>query len=53
MNQEWFEMLDIRKRFYDTAVWVPLRAVLTFYRRGIRIYRIQERVLWAGSWLFH
>jgi hypothetical protein len=34
MNQEWFEMLDIRKRFYDTAVWVPLRAAFDILSEG-------------------
>lgn len=27
MNQEWFEMADVRRRRLDAAVWVPLRAV--------------------------
>lgn len=26
MKQEWFEMPEIRKRRFDTAVWIPLRA---------------------------
>jgi len=34
MNQEWFEMLDLRKRFYDKAVWIPLRAVNTVLSIG-------------------
>jgi hypothetical protein len=34
MNQEWFEMLDVKKRFYDTAVWIPLRAVHTISSVG-------------------
>ena len=27
MDQKWFEMLQIKKRFFDKAVWVPLRAI--------------------------
>ena len=27
MNQSWFEMRDVRRRFLDGAVWIPLRAV--------------------------
>jgi hypothetical protein len=34
MNQEWFEMLDVRKRFYNKAVWIPLRAVNTILSVG-------------------
>ncbi|HKW25242.1 MAG TPA: hypothetical protein VJN48_05625 [Terriglobales bacterium] len=26
MDQRWFEMADIRKRRFDSAVWIPLRA---------------------------
>lgn len=26
MTQEWFEMQDVRRRFYSRAVWIPLRA---------------------------
>lgn len=26
MEQKWFEMLEIRKRRFDSAVWIPLRA---------------------------
>jgi hypothetical protein len=29
MDQEWFEMADIRRRKLDSAVWIPLRASLT------------------------
>jgi hypothetical protein len=28
MEREWFEMAEIRKRRFDSAVWVPLRASL-------------------------
>lgn len=34
MNQEWFEMPDVKKRFYDKAVWIPLRAVNTISSVG-------------------
>ena len=27
MDQEWFEMREVRKRFFDKAVWIPLRAI--------------------------
>lgn len=27
MNQDWFEMLDIRRRKFNKSVWIPLRAV--------------------------
>ena len=26
MEQKWFEMADVRKRRFDSAVWIPLRA---------------------------
>jgi len=26
MEQKWFEMMEIRKRRFDSAVWIPLRA---------------------------
>jgi hypothetical protein len=26
MEQKWFEMTEIRKRRFDSAVWIPLRA---------------------------
>ncbi len=26
MEQKWFEMAEIRKRRFDRAVWIPLRA---------------------------
>ena len=34
MNQEWFEMKDIRKRNYSKSVWIPLRAVFTLIGKG-------------------
>lgn len=26
MDQKWFEMQEVRRRFFDNAVWIPLRA---------------------------
>lgn len=26
MNQEWFEMADLRRKIYNKSVWIPLRA---------------------------
>ncbi len=26
MDQKWFEMQEVRRRFFDKAVWIPLRA---------------------------
>lgn len=34
MNQEWFEMRDIRRRNFGKAVWIPLRAVVCHERTG-------------------
>ena len=34
MNQEWFEMADIRRRRMAAAVWVPLRAVNKLEKSG-------------------
>lgn len=27
MEQNWFEMKDVRKRYFENAVWIPLRSV--------------------------
>jgi hypothetical protein len=27
MEQHWFEMKDVRKRYFENAVWIPLRSV--------------------------
>ena len=34
MDQEWFEMRDIRRRNYSKSVWIPLRAAIQFTSRG-------------------
>lgn len=34
MNQEWFEMQDIRRKSFGKSVWVPLRAVLSREKKG-------------------
>lgn len=34
LNQEWFEMQDIRRKIYDKSVWIPLRAVLHKEKKG-------------------
>ena len=34
MNQDWFEMQDIRRRNFSKSVWIPLRAVLIKERAG-------------------
>lgn len=36
MDQEWFEMEDIRRRKLDHAVWIPLRACQYLLRLGRR-----------------
>jgi hypothetical protein len=28
MNQQWFEMTDVRKRWLASSVWIPLRAII-------------------------
>jgi hypothetical protein len=36
MNQEWFEMQEVRRRKFDSAVWIPLRAAQTLHVEGER-----------------
>ena len=36
MDQEWFEMADIRRRKLNSAVWIPLRASQTLEAAGKR-----------------
>ena len=38
MNQEWFEMNDIRRKNYSRSVWIPLRAVFYNERVGKKGY---------------
>ena len=34
MNQEWFEMPDIRRKIFNISVWIPLRAIIHNERNG-------------------
>jgi len=34
VNQEWFEMMDIRRRTFERSVWIPLRAINTIEKIG-------------------
>jgi len=34
MPQTWFEMPEIRKRFFDKSVWIPLREARTLLKEG-------------------
>lgn len=34
MNQEWFEMNDVRTKKWDKSIWIPLRAVQTIEKIG-------------------
>lgn len=34
MNQVWFEMKDVRRRNFSSAVWIPLRAVHFIEKQG-------------------
>ncbi|MBF8999895.1 hypothetical protein [Vibrio nitrifigilis] len=34
MNQEWFEMQDIRRKSFSKSVWIPLRSVLNKEKKG-------------------
>jgi hypothetical protein len=50
MDQSWFEMRDVRRRFFAKAVWIPLRAsqvVLEEGRYGYVGYR--EEFFGAGT----
>lgn len=50
MNQEWFEMHDIRRRNYSKSVWIPLRAVYHDERQGKYGYEgYKEGFFGAGS----
>lgn len=50
MNQEWFEMKDVRKRYFDKAVWIPLRAVHKIESLGKYGYLgYKEEFFGAGS----
>jgi hypothetical protein len=50
MNQDWFEMKDIRQRRLTKSVWVPLRAINTIKRNGSYGYLgFEEEFFGAGS----
>lgn len=34
LNQDWFEMADIRRRKLNSSVWIPLRAIHELEKRG-------------------
>ncbi len=34
MEQEWFEMKDVRGRFFSDAVWIPLRGMDEIEKKG-------------------
>src|SRR5258708_1243658 len=50
MNQEWFEMPDVRRRKFDSAVWIPLRAAQKLESAGKYGYLgYREEFFGAGS----
>lgn len=50
MNQEWFEMKGVRKRYFDKAVWIPLRSVNKIESKGKYGYLgYKEEFFGAGS----
>ncbi len=50
MKQEWFEMKDVRKRYFANAVWIPLRAVHKIESKGRYGYLgYKEEFFGAGS----
>lgn len=50
MNQEWFEMPDVRRRKLDNAVWIPLRAAMELESIGeIAHLGFREESFGAGS----
>lgn len=53
MNQEWFEMRDIRSRKLQGAVWIPVRACRKIHENGIYGYKgYEEEFFGAGSVAF-
>ena len=49
-KQEWFEMDDIKSRFYENSVWVPLRASQILYQVGKNgVTGFQEEFYGVGS----
>lgn len=50
MNQDWFEMKDVRRRRLTTSVWIPLRAVQTIEKQGSYGYEgFKEEFFGAGT----
>jgi hypothetical protein len=50
MNQDWFEMKDVRRRRLATSVWIPLRAVQTIEKHGSYGYEgFKEEFFGAGT----
>jgi hypothetical protein len=50
MNQEWFEMKDVRRRKLATSVWIPLRAVHVIEKCGSYGYEgFKEEFFGAGT----
>jgi len=50
MDQDLFEMRDIRRRNLETAVWIPLRAVLRVHEEGrFGFSGFQEEFFGAGT----
>ncbi len=50
MNQDWFEMKDVRRRRLATSVWIPLRAVQTLEKHGSYGYEgFKEEFFGAGT----
>jgi curved DNA-binding protein CbpA len=50
MPQEWFEMKDARKQFFDKSVWIPLKASRILLKKGESgNLGYQEEYLGAGS----
>src|SRR3954469_14263121 len=49
MEQTWFEMADIRRRRFDNAVWIPLRASQTTRSGKYGYVGFNEEFFGAGS----
>src|SRR6266849_431650 len=49
MEQKWFEMADIRRRRFDTAVWIPIRASQTIKSGKFGHAGFKEEFFGVGS----
>ena len=50
MDQEWFEMRDIRRKNFSKSVWIPLRAIYEINRQGKYGYEgYKEEFFGCGS----